>query len=57
MTAIEQARQLQQEAIAILLAEREQIDSHLAQLGHGTAIGKKRGHPAKSPATMGEETE
>jgi hypothetical protein len=46
MTALEQARQLQQQAIAILLAEREQIDTHLAQLGRGTAIGKKRGRRA-----------
>jgi hypothetical protein len=57
MTALEQARQLQQQAIAILLAEREQIDTHLAQLGRGTAIGKKRGRRAKSPVTIAEKAE
>jgi hypothetical protein len=46
MTAIEQALALQKQAIEILLAEREQIDAHLSQLGHGQ--GKKRGRPAKS---------
>jgi len=51
MTAIEKAQDLQQQAIAILLAEREQIDAHLAQLGHGenknAPLCKKRGRPAK----------
>lgn len=50
MTAIEQAQALQQQAITILLAEREQIDAQLAQLGHGqekAAPGKKRGRPVK----------
>jgi hypothetical protein len=51
MTAIEQAQALQQQAISILLAEREQIDVHLAQLGHGQAPGKKRGRPAKLSPT------
>jgi hypothetical protein len=47
MTAIEKAHALQQEAIAILLAERERIDSYLAQLGYGkdTVLSKKRGRP------------
>jgi hypothetical protein len=50
MNAIEQAQALQQQAIAILLAEREQIDVHLKQLGYGTdtTLGKKRGRPAKN---------
>ena len=49
MTAIEQAQNLQQQAIAILLAEREQIDQHLVQLGHGDkkSPASKRGRPAK----------
>ena len=50
MTAIEQAQSLQQQAIAILIAEREQIDAHLAQLGYGeknAPLGKKRGRPVK----------
>jgi len=47
MTAIERANELQQQAIAILLAERESIDVHLQQLGHGkdTVLSKKRGRP------------
>ena len=52
MNAIEQARQLQDQAIAILLAEREAIDHQLAQLGHGqekATLGKKRGRPSKQP--------
>lgn len=50
MTAIEQAHALQQQAIAILLAEREQIDAHLAQLGYSkeATLGKKRGRPTKN---------
>jgi len=53
MTAIEQAQALQQQAIAILLAEREQIDAHLAQLGNGKeTLGKKRGRPVKTVSEM-----
>ena len=51
MTAIDKALELRDQAIAILLAEREQIDAHLAHLGHGqikTAhSGKKRGPKPK----------
>jgi hypothetical protein len=46
MTAIEQAQHLQAQAIAILLAERERIDAHLAQLGYGQT--PKRGRPRKT---------
>jgi hypothetical protein len=48
MTALEQANELQLQAVNILLAEREQIDARLAQLGYGdikTAPMKKRGRP------------
>jgi hypothetical protein len=50
VTAIERANELTQQAIAILLAEREKIDAHLAQLGYGKdlTLGKKRGRPAKN---------
>ena len=48
MNAIEQAQQLQAQAIAILLPEREQ---HLVQLCHGQTTGKKRGRPAKLSPT------
>jgi hypothetical protein len=48
MTAIEQADALTQQAIELLLAEREQIDQRLAQLGDKkTTPGKKRGRPSK----------
>jgi hypothetical protein len=51
LTAIERANQLQAQAIAILLAEREQIDTHLAQLGYGDkAALKRRGRPPKNPS-------
>ncbi len=46
MTAIEQADALQEQAITVLLAERQQIDDRLTQLGHGE--GKKRGRPRKT---------
>ena len=46
MTALEQVEQLTQQAVAILLAEREAIDARLAQLGHGDGqIKKRRGRP------------
>jgi len=38
MTAIEQAEELRQKALALLLGERQAIDDKLAMLGHdGTA--------------------
>jgi hypothetical protein len=55
MTAIEKAQALRQQAIAILLAEREQIDTHLAQLGYGEkAALKRRGRPPKNPPESDE---
>ena len=47
MTALEKAAELQEEAMNVLLAEREQIDARLEQLGHNnTALPKnKRGRP------------
>ena len=50
MTALEQATELQQRAVGILLAERDAIDARLQQLGYGeikTALSKKRGRPCK----------
>jgi hypothetical protein len=52
MRALDQATELQNQAIAILLSEREAIDERLAQLGYGeikTAPMKKRGRPPKQP--------
>ncbi|HMH13488.1 MAG TPA: hypothetical protein VK578_10305 [Edaphobacter sp.] len=47
MTALEQVEQLTQQAITILLAEREQIDKRLSQLGYGqvSTPAKRRGRP------------
>jgi hypothetical protein len=54
MTALEQADALQHQAIALLLAERHQIDERLVQLGHGDAKAPivRRGRPAKKPETL-----
>ena len=62
MTAIERVNELKEQAIAILLAEREEIDSHLAQLGYGkikTAPMKKRGRPTKQllPSVQSDTTQ
>ena len=60
MTAIEQAQALQQQAIAILLAEREAIDQQLAMLGHGqikAPTQKRRGRPLKQPISQPESSQ
>ena len=46
MNALDQAAQFQQQAIDVLLAERQRIDDRLAQLGQG--VGKKRGRKPKN---------
>jgi hypothetical protein len=49
MTLLDQAEELRQKAIGLLLSEREQIDQRLNQLGYEKApLGKKRGRPPKS---------
>jgi hypothetical protein len=53
MTALEHADALAAQAIALLVAERHQIDDRLVQLGYG---GEKppvarRGRPPKKPET------
>lgn len=51
MNALEQAADLQERAVQILLAEREAIDARLQQLGHGEGqIKKRRGRPPNIPA-------
>jgi hypothetical protein len=53
MNAIEQAEDLRRQAIAILVKERDEIDTGLAQLGHGqekAPLGKKRGRKPKIQA-------
>ena len=48
MTILDQAEELRQQAIGLLLNEREQIDLRLNQLGYEKAApGKKRGRPPK----------
>jgi hypothetical protein len=50
MTAMEQVLELKKRAVEILIAEREQIDAQLDQLGYGKenpAPMKKRGRPTK----------
>ena len=51
MTALEQVAQLKQQAIKLLLNEREHIDSELNQLGYGqenAPSGKRRGRRPKA---------
>jgi hypothetical protein len=51
MTTLEKVEDLRQQAIGLLLSEREQIDQRLNQLGHGqqkAAPSKRRGRPPKS---------
>jgi len=51
MTAIEQAEQLRNQAIEILVAERARIDEQLASFGYGqekAALPKKRGRKPKT---------
>jgi hypothetical protein len=50
MNALEQAEELRQRAIALLVGERDQIEERLIQLGYGqekAALGKKRGRKPK----------
>ena len=50
MTALEQADQLTQQAVEILLAARQEIEQRPTKLGYGeikTASQKKRGRPCK----------
>jgi hypothetical protein len=54
MTAIEQAEELRQKAISLLIAERDQIEERLIQLGYGqekAPLGKKRGRKPKNATT------
>lgn len=51
MTALEQVAQLKQQAIELLLNEREHIDAELNQLGYGqenAPSGKRRGRRPKA---------
>jgi hypothetical protein len=50
MTTLEQVAQLKQQAIELLLNERERIDTELNQLGYGqenAPSGKRRGRKPK----------
>jgi hypothetical protein len=60
MNARDQAAELRDRAISLLLEEREQIDSDLAALGHGqekSPAGKKRGRPTNSSKLPPEGSE
>jgi hypothetical protein len=51
MTALEQVAQMKQQAIDVLLNERELIDQELSSLGHGQGkapSGKRRGRRPKA---------
>ncbi len=51
MTTFERVAQLKQQAIELLLNERERIDSELSQLGYGqekAPSGKRRGRRPKN---------
>lgn len=51
MTIIEQAEELRQQAISLLMEERDQIDAQLALLGYGqekAPSGKRRGRRPKN---------
>jgi hypothetical protein len=59
MTAREHAEELRQEAIKTLLAERDEIDVQLKQLGYAQEIktassGKRRGRPPKDGTPVPE---
>ena len=55
MTTLEQAEQLRQQAIDLLLGERTLIDEKLATLGHdGTGSGEIRRAASKSCGKCGE---
>lgn len=58
MTALEQALELQNQAIQLLLTEREEIDHRLLQLGHGQekTTQTKRGRPRKLDISHGCST-
>ena len=50
MSAIEQAEELRQQAVQLLLAEQELIGERLLQLGYeqeNSPVGKRRGRRAK----------
>lgn len=53
MSAIEQAEELRQQAIQLLLAEQEQLGKRLLQLGYdpeNSPVGKRRGRRPKVAA-------
>lgn len=55
MTALEQAAELQERAVGILLTERAAIDARLQQLGYGdikTTTMKRRGRPPKEATSL-----
>ena len=57
MSVIQKSEELRQQAIELLITEREAIDNQLSTLGHGqekTALTKKRGRPRKEAQEEGQ---
>lgn len=54
MTYTDQIAQLKQQAITILIEERDRIDTELSLLGHGKENPgeKRRGRPPKQPSSV-----
>jgi len=54
MTTLEKVEQLRQEAIALLLQERQTIDEKLKQLGHNGEPILNKGHKKKACRRCGQ---
>jgi hypothetical protein len=57
MSALDQAEELRQKAITILLSELQQIEERLAQLGHGDkkVPAVRRGRPPKQQPLISDQ--
>jgi hypothetical protein len=55
MSAIEKANELQQQAIAIVLAERPQIDQHPAHIGPGKRLKRSAVVPKRPPRSQSQK--
>lgn len=55
MNIVDQAEQLRQQAISLLLQERETIDQKLNQLGHNGAAGEIKNRKPNACGRCGQE--
>jgi hypothetical protein len=55
MTILDQAEQLRQQAISLLLQERGTIEQKLTQLGYDGAVGKIKNRKPKTCGRCGQE--